>query len=146
MLRLIADQYSGQPVQPGRQPGHVSAGRRRTGRRAARGPRAEQGRVRPPVRRTARIAPQHEKRTARERPRAARAPGYGYRLLVWPDVPAVPAAGEGGPRATVNDLLVAALIETVRRWNRGRRGAAPGRASGSACRSTRARPVATATR
>jgi NRPS condensation-like uncharacterized protein len=40
-----------------------------------------------------------------------------------PSVPPGPAAGEGetGPRATVNDVLVAALIETVRRWNRGRR-------------------------
>ena len=82
------------------------------------------GRVRPPVRRSVRIAPHHEKaqheKAEHENGRGPyRAPGYGYRLLAWPGVPAVPTAGE--PRATVNDLLVAALVETVRRWNRGRR-------------------------
>ena len=72
------------------------------------------------MRRTARIAPQHEHGRW-----PSRAPGYGYRLLLWPGVPAPPrdeAAQEGNERrATVNDLLVAALIETVRRWNHGRR-------------------------
>jgi arabinofuranan 3-O-arabinosyltransferase len=87
---------------------------------------ADEERVRPPVRRTVRIAPQHEQaqheKARSENGRGLRhAPGYGYRLLSWPGVPDPPAAGEGEPHATVNDLLVAALIETVRRWNRGRR-------------------------
>ena len=38
------------------------------------------------------------------------APGYGFRLLSWPGVPAT-------AHGTVNDLLVAALIETIRQWN-----------------------------
>jgi arabinofuranan 3-O-arabinosyltransferase len=38
------------------------------------------------------------------------APGYGFRLL---SLPSVPATAHG----TVNDLLVATLIETIRQWN-----------------------------
>ena len=41
-------------------------------------------------------------------------------MLEWPGVPAVPRPGNGS-RATVNDLLIAALIETVTRWNTKRR-------------------------
>ena len=52
------------------------------------------------------------------RPAHRRAPGYGFRLLQWPGVPLPPGPGSGQrPRATVNDLLVAALIETIARWN-----------------------------
>jgi NRPS condensation-like uncharacterized protein len=109
VLRLIADQYS---LITG-EPGPVADGSALPAPAGPAGPpalaRAE--RVRPPVRRTARIASQHEHGR-----RSHRAPGYGYRLLAWPGVP---TAGEVD--ATVNDLLVAALIETVRRWNRGRR-------------------------
>jgi NRPS condensation-like uncharacterized protein len=47
------------------------------------------------------------------RPAGHRAPGYGFRLLGWPGIP-VPGQQS---RATVNDLLVAALIETIARWN-----------------------------
>jgi NRPS condensation-like uncharacterized protein len=53
-------------------------------------------------------------------------PGYGFVLIsdtVTRPTPA--AAGPGGPRPTVNDLLVAALCLTIDRWN-----AAHGRASG----------------
>jgi NRPS condensation-like uncharacterized protein len=52
------------------------------------------------------------------RPADRHAPGYGFRLLDWPGVP-VPLRREAGQqsRATVNDLLVAALIETIARWN-----------------------------
>jgi len=38
------------------------------------------------------------------------APGYGFELLSWPGVPAT-------AHGTVNDLLVATLIETIRQWN-----------------------------
>jgi NRPS condensation-like uncharacterized protein len=68
------------------------------------------------------------RRSARIAPRNAhgRAPGYGYCLLGWPGVPAVPQ-GTAEPRATVNDLLVAALAETIGRWNAARRERHPGR-------------------
>jgi NRPS condensation-like uncharacterized protein len=59
--------------------------------------------------RVARIAPQ---------PAGRRAPGYGFLLLGWPGIPVPPRQQE---RATVNDLLVAALIETITRWNAARR-------------------------
>jgi NRPS condensation-like uncharacterized protein len=83
------------------------------------GPRAARG-SRPGARRgtgwnTARIAPRHASG------RAARGePGYGLSLLEWPGVPTVPRS-PGDSRVTVNDLLIAALIETITRWNTGRR-------------------------
>ena len=131
LLRLIAHQYS--QVQHGQvQHRQVQGGQVAVD--GAGGPEvaAGEGRVRPPARRSVRIAPQHEKAQHENGRGPHRAPGYGFRLLLWPDVPSVPPGptagqgegeGEGGsePRATVNDLLVAALIETVRRWNRGRR-------------------------
>jgi len=71
--------------------------------------------------RAARIAPWRADR---------RAPGYGFRLLGWPAAPSPrprqrDADGDGDgdgdePRPTVNDLLVAALIETIERWNSAR--------------------------
>jgi NRPS condensation-like uncharacterized protein len=63
---------------------------------------------------------------ARIAPRGAQdhAPGYGFCLLGWPGVPSVP---QGEARATVNDLLVAALAETVRRWNARHQERHPGR-------------------
>ena len=121
MLRLIADQYSqiqhGEPRSAEVEPAPVAGNGAKV---------SQEGQVRPPMRRSIRIAPQHET-APRENGRGPyRIPGYGYRLLLWPGVPSVPAGpaageGEGGPGATVNDLLVAALIETVRRWNRGHR-------------------------
>jgi arabinofuranan 3-O-arabinosyltransferase len=116
LVSLIADKYS--QVEPGLAD---DAGVLSEPSRPLAVVAADEERVRPPVRRTVRIAPQHEK-TRHENGRGPHhAPGYGYRLLLWPGVPDASAAGEGEPRATVNDLLVAALIETVRRWNRGRR-------------------------
>ncbi len=57
-------------------------------------------------------------RIARDRrdagPRGSRC-GYGFALLDIP-VPALPRAGQG-PHATVNDVLIAALIVTIGRWN-----------------------------
>jgi NRPS condensation-like uncharacterized protein len=67
-----------------------------------------------PVRRTARIAPQ---RAGGPLPR--RRPGHGVTLIGWPGVPAPPPAAE--PGATVNDLLIAALIQAVQTWNTARR-------------------------
>ena len=64
-----------------------------------------------PVQRTARIASRH---ASGRRPR--RASGYGFALLGWPGVPAVPPAGNE-PRVTVNDVLIAALIQAILRWN-----------------------------
>jgi NRPS condensation-like uncharacterized protein len=90
----------------------------------------------PAVARPTRTAEQADSPTARSKPaparpaRAARAariascrpdryaPGYGFRLLSWPGVPSPPQ--RHGSRPTVNDLLVAALIETVEQWNAAR--------------------------
>jgi NRPS condensation-like uncharacterized protein len=47
---------------------------------------------------------------------AGRLPGHGFALVAWPDVP-TPAKPGTGTRATVNDLLIAALIEAISRWN-----------------------------
>jgi len=125
LLRLIADQYS--QIQHGELPyaevqPASAAGDGAGGLEVSQG----EGQVRPPMRRSIRIAPQHEMAQRENGHGPHRIPGYGYRLLLWPGVPSVPARptageGEGEPHATVNDLLVAALIETVRRWNRGRR-------------------------
>jgi len=67
-----------------------------------------------PTAAVARGSGRRPRRAARIAPRGGRsnAPGYGFALLGWPDVP-VPPRHEG----TVNDLLVAALIEAIRRWN-----------------------------
>jgi len=42
--------------------------------------------------------------------------GYGFRLITWERVPRAPRTGPG-PHATVNDLLIAALIVAIGRWN-----------------------------
>jgi NRPS condensation-like uncharacterized protein len=47
---------------------------------------------------------------------AADRSGYGFRLMTSERVPRVPGTGPG-PRATVNDLLIAALIVAIGRWN-----------------------------
>src|SRR6266700_4872977 len=115
LLHLIADRYdaTGLPAAPAGEPWETRIPQStRTG---------TPGRVRHPVRRNSRIAPRHA-----DGHRTRRVPGYGFALLGWPDVPAVPAAGSGEPRVTVNDLLIAALIEAVREWNSAA-GRAPGR-------------------
>ena len=106
LLSLIADLYSGRVKAPELVPEDP-------------GPRLSQG-ARP---RRATLRP-----AARIAPRGAddRAPGYGFCLLEWPGVPAVPQPADG-PRATVNDLLVAALAETISGWNAARREPHPGR-------------------
>ena len=114
LLQLIADQYGARRQREALAPDRVSAARP-----GGSEPRAGSG-SRPrglplPLRTSARIASQHANG------RAVRgAPGYGVSLLEWPGVPAVPRPGNGS-RATVNDLLIAALIETVTRWNTKRR-------------------------
>jgi NRPS condensation-like uncharacterized protein len=42
--------------------------------------------------------------------------GYGFRLITCERVPRAPRTGPG-PHATVNDLLIAALIVAIGRWN-----------------------------
>jgi NRPS condensation-like uncharacterized protein len=129
LLRLIADRYDA--PRPGEAPGggvdrprSVPAERPRlpgvlpgTEPRAG-GPRAGSvpaRKARPATGwRTARIAAQH---TAGH---VARGPGYGFSLLDWPGTPES-SRPAGEPRVTVNDLLIAALAETVTRWNAARR-------------------------
>ena len=133
LLLLIADRYGvGLPAEPDRTdrfgalagppgrpqpPGKQSSG---TGPATSQLPgnhspvrrfRPPVRRFRPPVRRTARIASRH---ASGRRPR--RAPGYGFALLGWPGVPAA-LQPENEPRVTVNDLLIAALIRAIMRWN-----------------------------
>jgi NRPS condensation-like uncharacterized protein len=115
LLRLIADRYdaTGLPAVPAGEPWETRIPQSmRTGEAPGAGH---------PVRRIARIAPQHA-----DGHRTRRAPGYGFALLGWPGVPAVPAAGPGEPRVTVNDLLIAALIQAIGEWNASA-GRAPGR-------------------
>jgi NRPS condensation-like uncharacterized protein len=115
LLRMIADQYDAGagPAEP--PAGPQSLGGQFPGTR----PPASQlpgnyppaRRLRPRAGRTARIASRH---AGGRRPR--RAPGYGFVLLEWPGVPA-PRRPVHGPRPTVNDLLIAALIRAILRWN-----------------------------
>jgi NRPS condensation-like uncharacterized protein len=49
----------------------------------------------------------------------ARRDGYGLHLITLADLPPVPRAGSGRP-ATVNDLLIAAAILAIGRWNAAR--------------------------
>jgi NRPS condensation-like uncharacterized protein len=57
--------------------------------------------------------------------RAQNRSGYGFRLLPGRPVPTARRAGPG-PHATVNDLLIAALIAAIGRWNAAH-GRPPGR-------------------
>jgi NRPS condensation-like uncharacterized protein len=98
LLAEIADLYSGRGMTRAPEP-EVSVSHRAVRPRGA------------ALRPAARIAPEGGQ---------DHAPGYGFCLLGWPDVPAVPPSAvlhANEPRATVNDLLVAALVETIRRWN-----------------------------
>jgi NRPS condensation-like uncharacterized protein len=61
--------------------------------------------------RAARISPQRA-----DHRRGHRLPGYGVALLEWPGVPAVSQPRDRAP-ATVNDLLIAALVQTIAAWN-----------------------------
>lgn len=115
LLRLIAERYdaTGLPAAPAGEPWATRIPQSvRTGGTPG---------VRHPVRRNSRIAPRHA-----DGHRTRRAPGYGFALLGWPGVPAVPAAEPGEPRVTVNDLLIAALIQAIGEWNASA-GRAPGR-------------------
>ena len=73
------------------------------------GPAAANRRVLP--RFAARIAPQHANGT-----HGRGEPGYGFHLSRWPCVPSVPPH-PGPSAATVNDVLIAALIVAISEWN-----------------------------
>ncbi|MGE5292854.1 MAG: hypothetical protein ACM3ML_37840 [Micromonosporaceae bacterium] len=73
------------------------------------GPAAANRRVPPGF--AARIVPQHANG---EHGRGE--PGYGFHLLRWPCVPSV-RRHPGAPAATVNDVLIAALIVAISQWN-----------------------------
>jgi NRPS condensation-like uncharacterized protein len=123
LLELIAARYSALAVsgRPAADPADLTGpepalggGRPPAGRPAAAGRRA--GRHAAPRLagwRTARIAGQ------RAGGQATALPGYRTSLLDWPGIPASPQR-PGQPRVTVNDLLIAALAETVNRWNSAR--------------------------
>jgi NRPS condensation-like uncharacterized protein len=51
--------------------------------------------------------------------------GYGFQLITWERVPRLPGT-EPGPRVTVNDLLITALVVAIGRWNAAH-GRSPGR-------------------
>jgi NRPS condensation-like uncharacterized protein len=109
LLRLIGARYSGVP--PGRAPSTPPAAEPAAQDEPEPGqaPGSRWQAARASLRPAARIAPQHPAAT----------PGYGFALLGWPGVPTPPPRPDG-PRVTVNDLLIAALIETIARWNEAR--------------------------
>jgi len=100
LLRLIAEHYDGTGLVPPAPGQRWETRLPRTAGTAWPGGRAVRG-----VRYKGRIAPRNA-----DGQRTRTAPGYGFFLLGWPGVPAV----AGG---TVNDLLVAALIEAIGDWN-----------------------------
>lgn len=62
------------------------------------------------------VLPRPATRIAADRDAGRGQDGYGFRLITCPRVPAFPRA-DGEPRVTVNDLLIAALIVAIDRWN-----------------------------
>jgi NRPS condensation-like uncharacterized protein len=135
LLSLIADRYDGPPPPgagsaPGAGPAPAAGSAPAAGPGAAVGPvPASPARPLPPAPRPApdrsRSTRLPRRRTARIVPQPAggplprRRPGHGVSLIGWPGVPAPPLAAE--PGATVNDLLIAALIQAVQTWNTARR-------------------------
>ncbi len=116
LLCLIADRYGGRPPgapAPDRIPDTIPD--------RVSDPRPLPGRPPLPARNTVRIAPQHADGHA-DGHAASGEPGYGLSLLEWPGVPAA-SRSPGEAPVTVNDLLIAALMRAVTRWNaaRGRR-------------------------
>ena len=120
LLGLIAEHYDAGPAAPpqpppstepppGVQPAPGIQPPPGTGAPPETGPRVR--RFWPGAGRAVRIAP----RQAGGR-RARRAPGCGFALLGWPGVPAAPQP-DHGPHVTVNDVLIAALIRAIARWN-----------------------------
>jgi NRPS condensation-like uncharacterized protein len=72
------------------------------------------------------VLPRPAARIAAEaRPAEADQVGYGFRLITFERVPRLPRTGRE-PRATVNDLLISALIVAIGRWNVSH-GRSPGR-------------------
>jgi NRPS condensation-like uncharacterized protein len=116
LLSLIAENYEGdRPRAPAADAGRVPEPLARPAPPARRPARKGRLASRLAPGGTARIASQH---ASARLPR--RRPGHGVSLLGWPDVPAAPQP-ESGPGATVNDLLIAALIQAVAGWNTARR-------------------------
>jgi NRPS condensation-like uncharacterized protein len=112
LLRAIAQHYDGCQTSPAGLPGPVNGQPSGIGLPAD--GRATAGQPRLPVQRTARIAPQHSGGQA-----GHQVPGYGFSLLGWPGVP-VPQQ-RSRSRVTVNDVLIASLVQAIIRWNAGRR-------------------------
>ena len=123
LLQLIADKYGvGWPAKKRartRRPPTDLRQRRRAGAPAGAGGGTNRGRERVTGREgvpAAGGARRADSLPACEWPPTARAPGYGFVLLGWPGVPAAPQR-QNEPRVTVNDLLIAALIRAIMRWN-----------------------------
>jgi arabinofuranan 3-O-arabinosyltransferase len=118
LVRGIARHYShsGAPATPAA-PVPANGARPATGpRQRARAGGARAGGLLP--RPAARIA-------AEARPAEADQVGYGFRLITCERVPRLPHTGNE-PHATVNDLLITALILAIGRWNASH-GRSPGR-------------------
>jgi NRPS condensation-like uncharacterized protein len=116
LLSMIADCYGGGQPWEASGPERAGVAARSGGLAAAclAGSEPRAGGLPLPARRSARIAPQHaDARLARG------APGYGLSFLTWPGVPMAPES-RGGSRVTVNDLLIAALIQAIAQWNTAR--------------------------
>jgi len=126
LLRMVADEYGGRSRRSGPAASPADSGRQAAGQRPAGGPEAgppaarggttagPAGAARPRRGAITRIAPGHGAEGGRRRP------GYGAYLLSWDGLAVGDPVRPAG--ASINDLLITALMLTISDWNERRAG------------------------